>query len=414
MSGFISIKKKERGEKMQYNLYKILFVFIVFVAQAYLVTIPLLAMDFFNDEDFVATIGVIEAIGGLIFGLLGILIIDNIKNKTTLVISSIVVFIAILSQKILLDESKLIFVFSVMIIIIFARIIENVQNALMFVECHKRGDDGLEFFNKLTSSTYIIIGIIVAPIAVLVYGISGLTFLIVLTLPIIIIASFIKVEAPKSGENKKTTNFKERLKIFFGNKKLCIPVFIINSIMFSALMVSTIYFLYITQELKYSTFEYSSLLAIQSIGSILVSAYLYGKWLKMKPRLIHIVLFTLGIFYLILGFINFNFILLAILAFLMGACLTSLFMLLNERYQKNCPKEIYGTVNSIRITLNNISGLIGSGIGSILYINFGSQVVFVCTFVLLALFSVITYLFKEELSINVEERQNLKDLKGSN
>ncbi len=81
---------------------------------------------------------------------------------------------------------------------------------------------------------------------------------------------------------------------------------------------------------------------------------------------------------------------------------------------KNCPKEIYGTVNSIRITLNNISGLVGTSIGSSLYINFGSTVSFVCTFSLLVLFSFITYLCRKELIPNVDKGQNLRNVFGGN
>lgn len=83
---------------MQYKIHSILFILVVFIAQAYLVLIPLIAMDLFNDKEFVASLGVIQTAGGFIFGLLGIFIIDNIKNKYTLVFSSIVLFLILVSQ----------------------------------------------------------------------------------------------------------------------------------------------------------------------------------------------------------------------------------------------------------------------------------------------------------------------------
>ncbi|AXM88683.1 MFS transporter [Anoxybacillus ayderensis G10] len=399
---------------MQYKIHSILFILIVFIAQAYLVLIPLIAMDLFNDKEFVASLGVIQTAGGFIFGLLGIFIIDNIKNKYTLVFSSIVIFLILVSQIFFPTEFKLVFAISLIIFIVFSRIVENVQNALMFAEYHKRGDSGLEFFNSLISSTYIIIGTVIAPISVLAYKFFGLVFLMILTLLIIIITFFIKVASSNKTNKERVKPLRERLNLFFGNKKLSLPIFIINSVMLSAMMVTTIFFLYITQDLGYSTFKYSILLAIESVGSVLISMYFYGKYLKTKPKLIPLFILIFGILYLLFGFINFSFSLLALLAFLKGGCVTSILMMLNERYQKNCPKEIYGTVNSIRITLNNISGLVGTSIGSSLYINFGSTAVFVCTFSLLVLFSFITYLCRKELIPNVDKGQNLRNVFGGN
>lgn len=400
---------------MQYKIHNLLFILNVFVAQAYLILIPIIALDVFNDKKFVATIGIIETVGGLIFGLLAIFLIDKIKNRKTLIFSSLILILVIIGQMFHLHEHKIYFIFSLIIFIVISRIIENVQNALMFAEYHKKGESGLEFFNSLTSSTYIIVGIVVAPLSVLIYKTFGITFLMIVSLPIVLLSFLIKLKpTPREQSNNMGGEFKHRLNTFFSNKKISTPIFLINGVMFSAMMVSTIYFLYVTQDLHYSNFKYTLLLALQSVGSVIVSMYVYSKFLKQKPYLISGFILGFGIIYFLFGVANTYFIQLAFLSFLLGACFTSLLMMLNERYQKNCPKEIYGTVNSIRITLNNVAGLLGAGVGSLLYISYGSVLVTTMTFILLTIVSAISFKFRKELEANDIKKSDFRKVSGSN
>lgn len=346
-----------------------------FLSQAFLVLVPIIALDLFDNSQFVSKLGIIETIGGLIFGIITIFFIENLKKKRFLIFFSVlqlIVFLCTLSD---LLEKKLYFIAILLMFILISRMIGNIQVAMMFAFYEKQGEGGIESFNSIINSIGITIGIVVAPLAVLLYKFLGFYFLILISILIIVLSSIgtVSIEKKVDEEKPEYVSIRDRLKVFFENKKISTPLFLTFGVMLSGMMVSAIYYLYVIEDLGYSNAFYTVLLTIQSVGSIFVSAYVYQKYLVKRYDLIPLLIILLAVLYFLFGFAAFNTAITMVLVFLMGGGLTACFMLLGEMFQKNCPSEVYGTINSIRITLNNTAGLIGTGLGSIIYINFGSK-----------------------------------------
>lgn len=374
--------------------HKSYYLFSNFLTQALIVLLPILGMEYFNDKNFVAKIGFFETIGGLLFGVFSIIIIDYIKNKKYLVAFTIILMFSLFIFYFLASNDKFHFISLMILFIFITRLITNIQNAIMFKEYSLNEENGIEKYNSYTSSVMIIINIITPPVSVYLYSILGFKFLIFLSC-ILLILSFFFSNKKYDVKIKKNIfiNFGYNLKIFFSNKYIYTPLLIVASVIFSGIMVTTIYYIYISKELGLGNTIYTYLLTVQSIGSLTAASFMYKKFFNNRIKILPTLIFTFGLTYLLFLLSNDLLILLYILAFILGMVMTLTVMVANEQYQKNCPPDIFGAINGIRITLNNVLGMCGAGLGSYVYIQYGVYTVYILNVVILIIISICTYYF---------------------
>lgn len=371
--------------------HKFYYILCTLINQSLIILFPIIALNYY-DKEFVAKISIYQTIIGLLFGIFAIFFIDRIKKKIYIVYSTILLCFIFFIFSNTLDIESIYFIFGMIFIIFLGRVVTNIQNTIMFSEASSKSEKYIEEYNIFISSTAIILNILVPVVAVLLYQRFELSvFKIVLLLMVIIV---FKLPNDHSIKVKKKTNLsgiKNNINIFVKNKSILYPIIILNLVFFSAMMISSIYYIFLIDYIHVNNNEYSLFLTVQSLGSLFSSAVLYKKFFRKSIKKIAflIMIFSiLNITFLISSKIK---ILLLLITFFQGLFLTIILMITNEYFQKNCPKEYFGSLNGIRVTLNNLSGILGSSAGFYIYTKTEVQSVYIVSFILLTIIASISY-----------------------
>lgn len=362
-----------------------------FLNQSIIIILPILALSFFNNTDFIAKIGLFETIAGLFFGVIAIICIDYLKNKFYIVLFSTSLFGSLLLFYFFSANSMFVFMLLMILFLLFSRLVISIQNAIMFKSFSSK-KEGIEDYNKFTTSTYIVISIVAPPITLYLYNFSG--FIFVLILSFILVISSLFFDATKYNTTIKEnifSDFKKNLSLFASNPNIYVPILTLATVIFSGIMVTTVYYIYIVDTLKLGNDIYTWLLTLQSIGSLIASMLLYKRYFTNRISALPIVIFLFASSYAVFLIADRNVVLLLIISLFSGILVTLVQMLVSEQYQKNCPPDIFGAINGIRVTINNIAGLLGAGFASFAYLYIGTHGVYILNIALLVLIAIATF-----------------------
>ncbi|EAG9428381.1 MFS transporter [Listeria monocytogenes] len=373
-----------------YSYHKVYYLASNFLNQSVIVILPILALKLFDDPYFVAQIGLYETIAGLLFGIVAVVCIDYLKNKFFVVTFSGALTLSLVLFYLYSKQSMLIFMLLMVMFLFFSRLIISIQNAIMFKKFSEK-TEGIANYNMFTTSTYIILSIMVPPISLYLFNLSGLTFILILSF-ILVISSLFFEKAKYNIQVKESIflDFKQNITVFFSNPDLYTPILMLASIIFSGIMVTTIYYIYIINTLELDNITYTLLLTVQSIGSLISSIFLYKRFFTNRIKVLPIATFLLALSYMAFLGVYKNVYLLLIVSLFSGVLVTIIQMLVSEQYQKNCPPDLFGTINGIRVTLNNIAGLLGAGVASLSYAYIGTYGIYAINIVLLMIIALVT------------------------
>ncbi|EAF5035150.1 MFS transporter [Listeria monocytogenes] len=377
---------------MKSSMYhKVYYLASNFLNQSIIILLPILALAFFDNSDFIAKIGLFETIAGLFFGLIAIICIDYFKNKFYIVLFSTLLFTSLLSFYYFSENSMFIFMLLMVFFMLFSRLVISIQNAIMF-KSFSGQEEGIEDYNKFTTSTYIIISIIAPPVTLYLYKLFGFTFILVISFVLVVSSLFFdKTKYNIDIKENIFSDLRKNISLFTSNKYIYIPILTLAIVIFSGIMVTTIYYIYIVDTLNFGNSIYTWLLTLQSIGSLIASMILYKRFFTNRISSLPILILLFALSYAVFLMAGKNILLLLLISLISGILVTLVQMLVNEQYQKNCPPDIFGTINGIRVTINNVAGLLGAGFASFAYIHIGTYGIYIVNVILLVLIALVTF-----------------------